>query len=138
MHYVDDRLSLPDHEIAYRTSRASGPGGQHVNTTESRVEARFNVRTSPSLTEGQRQRLLRALQGRLTADGELIVVAQDERSQHRNKEIATERLCSILARGLIVRPPRRKTRPSRAARKRRVDNKKHRGKLKSLRGKVDR
>ncbi|TVQ88860.1 MAG: aminoacyl-tRNA hydrolase [Deltaproteobacteria bacterium] len=135
---VNDHLQLPPHEIAYRTSRSSGPGGQHVNTAETRVEARFNVRTSPSLSGGQRARLLRALEGRLTTEGELIVVAQDERSQHRNKELATERLCSILARALTYKPPRKKTRPTRASKRRRLDNKKHRGKLKNLRGKVER
>ena len=134
---IDDHLTIDDAELTFRTSRAGGPGGQHVNRTESRVEVRFDVARSPSLTDAQRARLLTALRSRLTGDGELVVVSQDERSQLRNKEIAVARLCAILARALHVDAPRRPTRPTRASKVRRLDGKTKRSNVKRMRGKVE-
>jgi ribosome-associated protein len=134
---IDDHLTIDDAELTFRTSRAGGPGGQHVNRTESRVEVRFDVARSPSLTDAQRARLLTALRSRLTGDGELVVVSQDERSQLRNKEIAVARLCAILARALHVDAPRRPTRPTRASKLRRLDGKTKRSNVKRMRGKVE-
>ncbi len=134
---IDDHLTIDDAELTFRTSRAGGPGGQHVNRTESRVEVRFDVASSPSLTDAQRARLLTALRSRLTGDGELVVVCQDERSQLRNKEIAVARLCAILARALHVDAPRRPTRPTRASKLRRLDGKTKRSNVKRMRGKVE-
>jgi ribosome-associated protein len=114
---IDDRTAVPLAEVQIRASRSSGPGGQHANVTASRVEAVFDVQASRALTDEQK-RLLRARHGdRVTA------VAQDARSQARNRELALERLRKRLAAGLAVPRERRRTKPSRAARERRLDTK---------------
>ena len=124
-------LALPLSEIELRTSRSSGPGGQHANVTASRVEASFDVAASATLTEAQRARISARLGPRVTA------TAQDTRSQHRNRELALERLASRLAHALEVRRPRTKTRPTRASQRRRVDSKKRRGETKRSRRRPD-
>ncbi|NLT05977.1 MAG: aminoacyl-tRNA hydrolase [Solirubrobacterales bacterium] len=124
---VNRELSLPLAEIELRASRSSGPGGQHANVTASRIEAVFDVKASESLTGAQRARLLERLGPRVTA------VAQDTRSQLRNRELALERLRGRLADALAVRRPRRATRPSRAARERRLAQKSRRGEVKRAR-----
>ena len=111
-------------EIELRTSRSSGPGGQHANVTASRVEAVFDVHASEALTDGQKARIAARLGPRVTA------VAQDTRSQLRNRELALERLAARLAHALEVRRPRTATRPTTASKRRRVDAKKRRGDLK--------
>jgi ribosome-associated protein len=121
---IDERLSLPLSEIELRTSRSSGPGGQHANVTASRVEAVFDVEASASLEETQRRRLLERLGPVVTA------VAQDARGQARNRELALERLASKLAGALRVRRKRRPTKPTRASRKRRLDQKRQLGEKK--------
>jgi ribosome-associated protein len=121
---VGPQLSIPLAEIAVRTSRSSGPGGQHANVTASRVEAVFDVAGSPSLSDAQRARLLERVGERAVA------VAQDERSQARNRELALERLAARLALGLAVPRNRRATRPSAAARARRLDDKRRAGQRK--------
>ncbi len=121
---INGELSIPLAEVELRTSRSSGPGGQHANVTASRVEATFDVAGSPSLTEGQRQRLTQRLGPRVTA------VAQDTRSQARNRALALERLSGRLAAALVVRRPRRRTAPTRASRERRVSTKRRRGETK--------
>jgi ribosome-associated protein len=108
---------VPLADVVLRTSRSSGPGGQHANVTASRVEAIFDVEASESLPEAVRDRLLEQLGPRVTA------IAQDERSQHRNRAIALERLRDRLAAALYVQPPRRPTRPGRGARERRLASK---------------
>jgi ribosome-associated protein len=107
-------VTIPPAEIELRTSRSSGPGGQHANVTASRVEAVFDVAASQALSEAQRSRVLEALGPRVTA------VAQDARSQLRNRELALERLAAKLEQALRVRRPRRPTRPTAAARERRL------------------
>jgi ribosome-associated protein len=124
---VDERLSLPLGEIELRTSRSSGPGGQHANVTASRVEAVFDVEASASLSDAQRARLLERLGPLVTA------VAQDARSQARNRELALERLAAKLAAALRVRRKRRATRPSRASRQRRLEQKRRTGEKKRRR-----
>jgi ribosome-associated protein len=114
---ISDELTIPGDEIELRASRSSGPGGQHANVTASRIEAVFDVEASESLTVQQRSRLLRKLGERVTA------VAQDARSQARNRELALERLREKLADGLRRPKPRRPTKPSRAARERRLEQK---------------
>ena len=111
---VNDRLAIPLAEITLRASRSSGPGGQHANVTASRVEASFDVVASQALSETQRKRLLARLGPRVVA------VAQDERSQSRNRELALARLGERLARGLTVAKRRRQTRPTAASRERRL------------------
>jgi ribosome-associated protein len=111
---VTPSVEIPLREIELRTSRSSGPGGQHANVTASRVEAVFDVAGSPSLTDEQRARAMAKVGPRLTA------VAQDARSQARNRELALERLRDRLAAALAVQRPRRATRPGQAARERRL------------------
>ena len=124
---VSPCVAVPLREIELRTSRSSGPGGQHANVTASRVEAVFDVATSPSLSEGQRRRVMSKVGPRLTA------VAQDARSQARNRELALERLRSRLASALAVSRPRRPTKPTRASRRARVESKRRRSQTKALR-----
>ena len=114
---VDDEVTIPLAEIELRASRSSGPGGQHANVTASRIEAVFDIRASDVLTDAQRTRLLERLGERVTA------VAQDARSQARNRELALERLGEKLAEGLRRPKPRRRTRPSRATREQRLEEK---------------
>src|SRR5262245_13116640 len=114
---VTDDVLIPLDEIELRASRSSGPGGQHANVTASRIEAVFNVEASRALTDEQRDLLNRRLGGRVTA------IAQDARSQGRNRELALERLREKLAAGLRRPRPRRPTKPSRAARERRLEQK---------------
>jgi ribosome-associated protein len=126
-------LTIPGPELVERFSRSSGPGGQSVNTADSRVELRFDVAGSPALTELQRKRALAALAARLK-DGVLSVVAAEQRSQTQNRVAARSRLVSYLRDALEPpRPPRRATRPSRAARQRRLEVKKHRSSVKANR-----
>jgi ribosome-associated protein len=114
---VGRELSIPLAEIVLRTSRSSGPGGQHANVTASRVEAVFDVRASRSLSDAQRARVL------ARAGPRIVAVAQDERSQSRNRELALERLAERLQRALTVPRRRRATAPTRAARDHRLADK---------------
>jgi ribosome-associated protein len=117
-------LSLPAAEIELRTSRSSGPGGQHANVTASRVEAVFDVAASATLSPAQKARITARLGPRVTAS------AQDTRSQLRNRELALERLAARLAHALEVRRPRTATRPTTGSKRRRVEAKKRRGDIK--------
>lgn len=128
---IDDRIEIPAAELVVRTSRAGGPGGQHANVTASRVEISFDIDGSPSLPEWARARLLERLGPRVTA------VAEDERSQLRNRQIARERLAQRL-RAALQRPrPRRPTRPSPQARARRLQEKQRAGERKRQRRKPE-
>jgi ribosome-associated protein len=124
---IDERLAIPLAEIELRTSRSSGPGGQHANVTASRVEAVFDVEASRALDEARRVRLLERLGPVVTA------VAQDGRSQYRNRELALSRLAAKLASGLRTQRRRRPTRPTRASRQRRLDQKRRTGERKQAR-----
>jgi ribosome-associated protein len=117
-------VAIPMSEIELRTSRSSGPGGQHANVTASRVEAVFDVHASEALGDAQKARIAARLGPRVTA------AAQDTRSQLRNRELALERLAQRLAHALEVRRPRTATRPTATSKRRRVDAKKRRGELK--------
>lgn len=128
---------LPERELRWRFSRASGPGGQGVNTTDSRVELSFDLERSPSVPEPLRERALRRLDGRLV-DGVLTVVAAEQRSQLRNREAARERLAATLRDAMRADPPpRRPTRPTGGSVRRRLDAKARRGALKRLRGRPE-
>ncbi|MEW2327166.1 alternative ribosome rescue aminoacyl-tRNA hydrolase ArfB [Micromonospora chersina] len=121
---VTDRLVLPDAELRERFSRSSGPGGQGVNTTDSRVELSFDLAGSPSVPEPLRARALDRLAGRLV-DGVLTVAASEHRAQLANREAARERMAALLREAVAPPPkPRRPTRPSRAAKERRLAEKK--------------
>jgi ribosome-associated protein len=114
---INRDLEIPLAEVTLRTSRSSGPGGQHANVTASRVEAVFDVAASPSLNDAQRARVLARVGSRVVA------VAQDERSQARNRELALERLSRRLRDALFIPRPRRATRPTAASRERRLSAK---------------
>jgi ribosome-associated protein len=130
-------LTVPDAELVERFSRSPGPGGQSVNTTDSRVELEYDVTSSASLSEAQRRRALRNLAGRLV-DGTLVVAASEHRSQHRNRVVARERMAELLRESLAPPPPKRRpTKPTRASQRRRLDEKKQRGQTKALRARVD-
>lgn len=133
---VNDELFIPKSEITYRASRAGGPGGQHVNTSSTRVELMWDVASSPSLTESQRRRIMSKLSNRVSQEGVLQLADAGTRSQHRNREAVTERLRELVAGALVVQKPRKKTKPSRASRERRLQSKKQRGEVKRLRGPV--
>jgi ribosome-associated protein len=124
-------VQIPQREIVLRASRSSGPGGQHANVTASRIEAVFEVEASASLTPAQRERLLARLGPRVTA------VAQDARSQARNRELALQRLRAKLADALRVPKRRRPTRPTTASRERRLQAKRHRSERKRARRRPD-
>ncbi len=121
---VTRSVSIPPEEIELRVSRSSGPGGQHANTSETRVEAVFDVEASASLTDRQKHRVV------AKAGPVLRAVAQDERSQARNRELAVERLVARLADALHVERKRIPTRPSEAARRRRIEAKRRRSTVK--------
>ena len=124
---VTRSVAIPVAEIELRFSRSSGPGGQHANTSETRVEALFDVESSSALTDLQKRRVI-------TKAGPMLrAVAQDERSQLRNRELATERLAEQLRAALKVERRRVPTRPSKAAKERRLESKKRRGETKKLR-----
>ncbi len=120
-------VALPPGEIVYRTSRSSGPGGQHAQKSETRVEAVFDVGASSSLTPAQKRRVL------AKAGPVLRAVAQDERSQLRNRELAQQRVVAALREALRVERPRVATRPTAASRKRRLEQKRKRSDVKRLR-----
>ena len=128
---VTRSVVLPRAEIELRTSRSSGPGGQHAQKSETRVEAVFDVEASSALTDGQKKRVL------AKAGPVLRAVAQDERSQLRNKELATERLVEALRQALHVERKRVPTKPSKAAKERRLDEKRRRGEVKRLRRELE-
>lgn len=133
---LPEGLVVPAAELTERFSRSSGPGGQSVNTTDSRVELEFDIERSTVLTDIQRNRARHFLASRL-ADGRLTIAASEHRSQLRNRVAARERLAALLREALAPPPPpRRKRRPSRAAKQRRLDDKRHRGETKALRRRV--
>jgi ribosome-associated protein len=120
---VTEDLSIPDEEVAFVTSRSGGPGGQNVNKLETRVTLRFDLVRSSSLSEEQKVRLRQRLATRITKDGILHVTAQRHRTQAANREAAIERFAELVREGLREETPRKKTRPSRAAKARRVEAK---------------
>ena len=131
--WIIGTLAIDPAEISESFIRAAGPGGQHVNTTSSAVQLRFDVRHSPSLPNDVRARLERLAGNRLTRDGVLVLHAQGQRSQKRNREEALARLVELVR--AAAKPPlkRKPTRPTKASKRRRVDDKKRHGAIKSLR-----
>jgi ribosome-associated protein len=134
---ITSNWTIPMREVEMTFSRAGGPGGQNVNKVASRVQLRFNVRDAASVPEGLRARLLHKLASRLTTDGDLIVSCSTYRDQPRNRDAAQSRLHGVLAEALR-RPKRRvPTKPSSAARERRLTEKKKRGSIKRDRARPD-
>jgi ribosome-associated protein len=135
---ITPALVIPDSEISVSFVRASGPGGQNVNKVSTAAQLRFNLEGSSVLTAGVKARL-RALSGRrLTAEGTLLIVARNQRTQEHNRRDAEARLSELIRRALIPPKPRKATRPTRAARERRLEHKTHQGRTKRLRGRPGR
>ncbi len=130
---INAELQIPLTEIQFRFSSSSGPGGQHVNKAATKVTLLFDVAHSPSLTEGQRGRIFAKLGHRLDKQGVLQIQVQDSRSQRRNRVTAVVRFKSLLVNALKPAKKRKKTRPSRAAKERRLTAKKKRGQRKKER-----
>jgi ribosome-associated protein len=126
------RVVIPESELRERFSRASGPGGQGVNTTDSRVELLWSPEFSVALSDSQRDRLLQRLSHRLV-DGDIVVVASEHRAQLRNREAARRRLGALVAEALRPQPARRATRPTLGSKRRRLDAKSRQSERKSLR-----
>lgn len=134
---IDEHLTIFARELRYTFARSGGPGGQHVNTTDTRVRLHFKVASSPSLPPGVRKRMLEALANRINAEGELILTSDRYRSRHRNTEDVRDRLKALVLQHRRAPKKRRATRPTRASQKRRVDAKKRRSQVKAGRKKVD-
>lgn len=132
-----ERFLPPAHELEERFILAGGPGGQHVNRSETAVQLRFDVFSSEFLTEPVKRRLLKLAGRRADSDGVITIEAKRFRSQHRNREDARQRLAGLIERAHQKPKKRIRTRPTRAAKKKRLKQKRHRGKIKQQRGKPD-
>jgi ribosome-associated protein len=127
---VNESVAIPRSELDVRVSRSSGAGGQHVNKTSSRVEIFWNIPSSQAISEEERSRLMEKLASKLTTEGSVRVVASDMRSQSRNRELAEERLAELVRRALIIPKKRRPTRPTKASKEARLEEKKRQAKKK--------
>ena len=130
---VNDTVIIPRDELSARASRSGGAGGQHVNTSSTRIELLWNVSTSRVLTDDQRERLLQKLSSRLDGEGNVRVVASDRRSQLQNRESAEARLAELVRAALVVPKKRKPTKPTRAAKQARIDSKKRQSEKKKQR-----
>ncbi|MDP8970245.1 MAG: aminoacyl-tRNA hydrolase [Actinomycetota bacterium] len=130
---VTPTVSIPERELELRFARSGGPGGQHVNTTSTKVELRWDVRATTALTEEQKARVLERLANRITADGVLVLTSSEHRSQTRNREAVVTRLATLVGEALRPTPPRRPTRPNPASIQRRLEAKRRRAPRKALR-----
>jgi ribosome-associated protein len=134
---INDDVYIPRAELTYRATRSGGPGGQHVNTSSTRVELVWDVDASPSVTEEQRALIRAKLANRISGEGTLLMAASDHRSQHQNKEAVTERFAELVREALVVPKKRKKTRPSRGAREARLQDKKRQSQKKKMRSSLE-
>lgn len=130
---LDTAHSIPRAELTYRASRAGGAGGQHVNTSSTRIELLWNVRTTAALDDAARSRVLEKLASRIDGEGCIRVVSSARRSQSQNREAAEDRLVELVRQALVVQKRRRPTKPSRGAKEARLTEKKQRGDTKRQR-----
>ena len=134
---ITSNVRVPEAELLVRAITGSGPGGQHVNRSATRIELRWNVHTTKALTDVQRQRVMTKLASRIDGDGYVRIVAGEYRSQQQNRRAARERLAAVLARALVVAPTRKATRPTRASVERRLTEKRRRSDTKDRRRQDD-
>lgn len=132
---VKNGITIPEHELEITTSRAGGPGGQHVNKSDTRITIRWNVKTTQALTEEQKARAVQNLQSKLTSDGDLIIHNSTSRSQQQNKENARAQLAQEVAKALYVPKKRMKTKVSKTAKESRLQTKMQRSTVKKMRNK---
>jgi ribosome-associated protein len=130
---ITPSLAIEDNELHETFVRASGPGGQNVNKVATAVQLRFDVRSSPSLPNAVRERLLQLAANRINAEGVLLIEAKRFRTQEQNREDARNRLAALIQKAITPPKPRKATRPSKAAKQRRVDEKRKRSQIKNLR-----
>jgi len=135
---VNSTTKIPETELGFTYSRAGGPGGQNVNKVETRVQLTFDLLRSPSLEESQKELLLRGLGRRIGPDGVIRVVVDESRSQHRNRELAVERLASLIRSGLTPQKKRIPTKKTAASKARRRESKRITGERKKLRKSINR
>ncbi len=133
MHRITETISIDDSELSESFVRSSGPGGQNVNKVSSAVQLRFDVRHSPSLPNDVAVRLMRLAGKRLTKEGVIVIIAQQHRTQERNRADARERLFDLIRQAAVRPVPRRATKVPKAQKRKRIEGKKHRGHIKSLR-----
>lgn len=131
--FITAHIIIPASELVITTSRASGPGGQHVNKTSSRVSLRWNIAQTQSLNESEKAIILARLRYRLVGEEEILIHVDSERSQLRNRKIACERLALLIKNALIPTKPRIDTKPTLSSKKRRMEGKRRRGVIKKLR-----
>ena len=131
--FINRQLTIPHEEIRFTASRASGPGGQHVNTADTRIELRWNIRQSAVLSDSQRERITMALASRINRRGELVLRSGTRRSQHQNRQEVLTRLVTLVQRALAVRKRRVQTKPPASTRERRLQEKKRRAEIKHRR-----
>lgn len=130
---INRTVAVDDAEVDFTFARSGGPGGQHANTSSTKVELRWDVAASTALTDEQRELVLRRLANRINADGELVLQSSEYRSQTRNRDAVVARFATLVADALRVRASRRPTRPSKGARQRRLDAKRRRSETKAMR-----
>lgn len=131
--HINERIIIPGSELELSASRSSGPGGQHVQKTNSRVSLRWNLETTVALNDKERDCVRRRLRTRLVGDGDILIHVESERSQQRNREIARQRLLELIQNALLPIKKRFPTSPTKASKARRIDSKKRRSIVKKLR-----
>jgi ribosome-associated protein len=131
--HLKNGIVIPAHELEMTTSRSSGPGGQNVNKTNSRVSIRWNLTHSHALTEEQKERLMAKIPSHITHHGDIIIHSSESRSQDQNRHAALKHLADLIVQGLFVPKIRMKTREPRGAKEARVEEKKHKGEIKRMR-----